>query len=314
MSNLNDLTVIIVTYKTKDEILFNCINSIKKDIKIINVENSNDQSHKVKIEKKFNNVKVILTGQNLGYGAANNLGLKNNTSRYVLISNPDVEYKKNFFDDINFYLKEDYEFSIIGPTYDDESTHLSYGSLDGSIIDKNFNEFFLKEVGYVVGCSMLLDTKNIKTEKLIPKLIYNIIKNKNLPIYGKGTNSREWIYVTDHCEALIKIFTKGKIGNFYNIGSNINKTNLEITKGLIKIAKKNIKIGKNVKINFVKDRPGHDKRYALNSKKILSEIKWKPKINLIKGLNLTFKWYLNNLKYYNSLKMKKATKRIGLNK
>ena len=164
MSNLNDLTVIIVTYKTKDEILFNCINSIKKDIKIINVENSNDQSHKVKIEKKFNNVKVILTGQNLGYGAANNLGLKNNTSRYVLISNPDVEYKKNFFDDINFYLKEDYEFSIIGPTYDDESTHLSYGSLDGSIIDKNFNEFFLKEVGYVVGCSMLLDTKNIKTE------------------------------------------------------------------------------------------------------------------------------------------------------
>ena len=151
-------------------------------------------------------------------------------------------------------------------------------------------------------------------EKLIPKLIYNIIKNKNLPIYGKGTNSREWIYVTDHCEALIKIFTKGKIGNFYNIGSNINKTNLEITKGLIKIAKKNIKIGKNVKINFVKDRPGHDKRYALNSKKILSEIKWKPKINLIKGLNLTFKWYLNNLKYYNSLKMKEATKRIGLNK
>ena len=164
MSNLNDLTVIIVTYKTKDEILFNCINSIKKDIKIINVENSNDQSHKIKIEKKFNNVKVILTGQNLGYGAANNLGLKNTTSRYVLISNPDVEYKKNFFDDINFYLKEDYEFSIIGPTYDDESTHLSYGSLDGSIIDKNFNEFFLKEVGYVVGCSMLLDTKNIKTE------------------------------------------------------------------------------------------------------------------------------------------------------
>ena len=164
MSNLNDLTVIIVTYKTKDEILFNCIDSIKKDIKIINVENSNDQSHKDKIEKKFNNVKVILTGQNLGYGAANNLGLKNNTSRYVLISNPDVEYKKNFFDDINFYLKEDYEFSIIGPTYDDESTHLSYGSLDGSIIDKNFNEFFLKEVGYVVGCSMLLDTKNIKTE------------------------------------------------------------------------------------------------------------------------------------------------------
>ena len=151
-------------------------------------------------------------------------------------------------------------------------------------------------------------------EKLLPKLIYNIIKNKSLPIYGKGLNSREWIYVSDHCEALIKIFQKGKVGNFYNIGSNINKTNLEITKSLLKIAKKNIKIGKNVKINFVKDRPGHDVRYALNSKKIAKEIKWKPKINLKNGINLTIKWYLNNLKYYSSIKMKEATKRIGLKK
>jgi len=149
-------------------------------------------------------------------------------------------------------------------------------------------------------------------EKLLPKLIYNIIKNKSLPIYGKGLNSREWIYVSDHCEALIKIFQKGKIGNFYNIGSNINKTNMEMTKSLLKIAKKNIKIGKNVKIKFVKDRPGHDVRYALNSKKIIKEIKWKPKINLNNGMNLTFKWYLNNLRYFSSIKIKEATKRIGL--
>ena len=151
-------------------------------------------------------------------------------------------------------------------------------------------------------------------EKLLPKLIYNIINNKNLPIYGKGLNSREWIYVTDHCEALIKIFQKGKIGNFYNIGSNINKTNMEMTKSLLKIAKENIKIGKNVKIKFVKDRPGHDVRYALNSKKIIKEIKWKPKINLSNGMNLTFKWYLNNQKYFSSIKIKEATKRIGLRK
>ncbi len=151
-------------------------------------------------------------------------------------------------------------------------------------------------------------------EKLIPKLIYNIIKNKNLPIYGKGTNSREWIYVMDHCEALFKVFTNGKIGNFYNIGSNINRTNLEITKSLLKIAKKNINLGKKVKITFVKDRPGHDKRYALNSNKMISNLKWKPKIDLAKGLNLTFNWYLNNLQYYRSMKMKDATKRIGLKK
>ena len=163
MSNLNDLTVIIVTFKTKEEILFNCINSIKKEIKIINVENSNDTSHKNKIENKYENVKVILSGKNLGYGAANNLGLKNAKTRYVLISNPDVEYSKDFFDELKFYLNNNIQFSIIGPLYNDETTHLSYGNLDGSINKSEFNNFFLKEVGYVVGCSMLFDTKNIHT-------------------------------------------------------------------------------------------------------------------------------------------------------
>ena len=75
-------------------------------------------------------------------------------------------------------------------------------------------------------------------EKLIPKLIYNILKNNPLPIYGKGKNSREWIYVTDHCEALIKIFQRGKLGSFYNIGSNFNLNNIEITKKLLSLAKK----------------------------------------------------------------------------
>ena len=81
-------------------------------------------------------------------------------------------------------------------------------------------------------------------EKLIPKIIYNILNNKPLPIYGKGLNSREWIYVTDHCEALFKIFKKGKIGNFYNIGSNKNLTNLDVCKNLINASKKKNEIRK----------------------------------------------------------------------
>jgi len=149
-------------------------------------------------------------------------------------------------------------------------------------------------------------------EKLIPKVIHNIISNKKLPIYGKGINSREWIYVEDHCEALVKIFEKGKIGSFYNIGSNKNKTNLEICRKLIDIGKKKITLGKNVKIQFVKDRPGHDVRYALNSKKLIKELKWKPKTEFNKGLNKTFEWYLKNPKYYSSIKVKEAVKRIGL--
>ena len=152
---------------------------------------------------------------------------------------------------------------------------------------------------------------NQHPEKLIPKLIYNILKNKTLPIYGKGLNSREWIYVKDHCEALIKVYQKGKAGNFYNIGSNKNLSNLEVTKKLLKIAKNKISIGKNVKINFVKDRPGHDVRYALNSNKIKKELNWEPKINFSKGIKLTFDWYNNNKMYYNSLKKKDIHKRLG---
>ena len=155
---------------------------------------------------------------------------------------------------------------------------------------------------------------NQHPEKLIPKLIYNIINNKTLPIYGRGKNSREWIFVDDHCEALLKVFKNGSKGEFYNIGSNININNLDIVKLLINIAKKKIKLGKKVKIKFVKDRPGHDIRYALDSKKIQKKLKWKSKVNLKKGLESTFNWYFNNMKYYTTLKKKDITKRLGVAK
>ena len=151
-------------------------------------------------------------------------------------------------------------------------------------------------------------------EKLIPKLIYNIINNKELPIYGKGKNSREWLHVKDHCMALFKVFEKGKIGEFYNIGSNKNLNNIQITKALIKIAKNFITIGPKVKIKYITDRPGHDQRYALNSNKIKKKLKWKPQIKFDNGLKETFLWYLNNKKYYSSLAKKDIVKRLGLKK
>jgi len=152
-------------------------------------------------------------------------------------------------------------------------------------------------------------------EKLIPKLIYNIINNKPLPIYGKGKNSREWIYVSDHCEALLKIFFKGKIGESYNVGSNQNINNLNLTKKLLIAVKKgSFKISNKVKVTFVKDRPGHDYRYALNSKKILKELGWKSKISLDKGLSKTFEWYLNNKSFFNSVSKKLYIHRVGLKK
>ena len=150
-------------------------------------------------------------------------------------------------------------------------------------------------------------------EKLIPKLIFNILNNKNLPIYGRGKNSREWMHVKDHCEALLLIFLKGKSGKSYNIGSGINLKNIDIAKKLLSIAKnKYIKISKNVKIKYVKDRPGHDLRYALNSKKIFSELGWKSKISLNDGLSETFDWYWKNKKFFNSVSKKLFVNRLGL--
>jgi len=148
-------------------------------------------------------------------------------------------------------------------------------------------------------------------EKLIPKLIYNIMNNKSLPIYGKGTNSREWIFVKDHCEALIKVYQNGRIGEFYNIGSNKNLSNLEVSNKLIGVSKNLIELGENVKITFVKDRPGHDVRYALNSNKIKRKLKWSPKTTFNEGIKKTFEWYKNNKTYYKSLKKKDITKRLG---
>ena len=150
-------------------------------------------------------------------------------------------------------------------------------------------------------------------EKFIPKVIFNIIQNKPIPVYGKGTNVREWIYVKDNCEALIKIFEKGKIGKNYNIGSGIRVKNLNIIKLILRIAKKNkIYIQRKVNVKFVKDRPGHDKRYAINSGKIKKELKWKHKISLIDGLNKTFSWYLNNKKFFKQISKKNINKRFGL--
>ena len=151
-------------------------------------------------------------------------------------------------------------------------------------------------------------------EKLIPKLIYNIMKNKTLPIYGKGKNSREWLYVKDHCDALIKVFKYGKAGEFYNIGSNKNLNNIEISKILIKTAKKNFRVGSNVKIKFVKDRPGHDLRYALNSNKITKKLKWAPSTNINDRIKKTLLSYKNNNKYYSKLSKKYITKRLGIKK
>ena len=224
---------------------------------------------------------------------------KNKKSRLVHISTDEV-----YGDILTGRTKEDYP-------YNPSSPYAASKASSDHLVSSYVRTYKIPAI--VTNCSNNYGPKQ-HPEKLIPKLIYNIITNKKLPIYGKGLNSREWIYVKDHCEALIKVFEIGKIGNFYNIGSNKNVINLDISKRLIKIAKSKIKLGKNVKIEFVKDRPGHDVRYALNSSKIIKELKWKPKTNFNSGLKQTFEWYFKNLNYFKRLNKKDIVSRLGLKK
>jgi dTDP-glucose 4,6-dehydratase len=149
-------------------------------------------------------------------------------------------------------------------------------------------------------------------EKLIPTIIYNLIIKKEIPIYGSGKNIREWIYVEDHCNALIKIGQKGLVGENYNIGSGKTFNNIEIAKIIIKIFSeiKN-KYRYKGKIKFVKDRPGHDVKYSLNSHKIKKELNWKCETNFNNGIKKTIEWYLNKFEK-NFFQNKKFTKRLGI--
>ena len=227
---------------------------------------------------------------------------------------------KNGYDDCVFHhISTDEVYGSLGKTglfkedtpYAPNSPY-SAAKASSDMIVRSYHETYGMNT-VITNCSNNYGPKQ-HPEKLIPKLIYNILNNKSLPIYGKGKNSREWIYVKDHCEALIKIFKKGKIGEFYNIGSNKNFNNIEITKALIKISKNYLKIGSNVKIKYIKDRPGHDIRYALNSNKIKKNLRWSAKTKFNDGLKKTFLWYLNNKEYFYSLSKKDIVKRLGTKK
>jgi dTDP-glucose 4,6-dehydratase len=148
-------------------------------------------------------------------------------------------------------------------------------------------------------------------EKLIPTIIYNIINKKPIPIYGEGKNVREWIYVKDHCDALIKIAEKGILGENYNIGSGIVLNNIQIAKKIISAFEK-INYNKNIKnkIIFVQDRPGHDLRYCLDSSKIKNKLKWKCKSNFDQRINETIFWYMRQFKN-NYFKNKNFKYQIG---
>lgn len=126
-------------------------------------------------------------------------------------------------------------------------------------------------------------------EKLIPRVITHALHDREIPVYGDGRNVRDWLHVEDHCAAIDLVIHHGKSGEIYNIGGNNERTNIEVVKTILSLLGKPEKL-----IQFVPDRPGHDRRYAMNSTKIRTQLGWKPKINFETGIHETVKWYIDN--------------------
>lgn len=129
-------------------------------------------------------------------------------------------------------------------------------------------------------------------EKLIPVVILKALNNEKIPVYGTGQNVREWLFVSDCAEAVFEIIEKGKVGEIYNVGSNQERRNIEVVKTVLKLLNKPENL-----IEFVKDRPGHDFRYSLDTTKIKKEIDWKAKTTFEEGIENTVKWYIDHIEW-----------------
>ena len=142
-------------------------------------------------------------------------------------------------------------------------------------------------------------------EKLIPLMILNCLSEKNLPVYGKGANVRDWLHVEDHCDAIYTVLSKGKLGETYNIGGNNEIKNIDIVKTICQKMDKLAPRTGNEKyedlITYVTDRPGHDFRYAINASKILDDLGWKPQESFTSGIDKTIRWYLDNKLWWQAI-------------
>jgi len=199
------------------------------------------------------------------------------------------------------------------------STDEVFGSLESQSADENFRlnpsspyaaskasaELLINSYIVTYGCDVLVTrcTNNYGPrqypEKLIPKTIILANQNKKIPVYGSGKNVRDWIFVDDHCDAIMKVILEGKSGESYNISASNELNNITIIKKILTL------MGKSTdQIEFVEDRPGHDFRYSLNSSKIRKNLKWSQKVNFTEGLEKTVNWYLTNENWWKNLDRK----------
>lgn len=206
--------------------------------------------------------------------------------------------------DINKYLQisTDEVYGSLGKTgYFGENTSLAPNSpysaskAGADLMVRAYNKTFDLPVN-ITRCSNNYGPYQFP-EKLIPLMISNALEDKSLPVYGDGLNVRDWLHVYDHCTAIDLVLHKGKIGEVYNIGGNNEKKNIEIVKLILENLGKSESL-----IEYVKDRPGHDRRYAIDSTKIQEKLGWKPKYTFETGIAETIKWYLENKEWWKRIK------------
>ena len=229
----------------------------------------------------------------------------------VTLLNAAVAHWKNNFEGKRFYhVSTDEVYGELHNPEDFFTEETSYNPRSPYSASKAASDHFVRAYGNTYGLPIVISNcsnnygPNHFPEKLIPLIIHNIIHNKPLPVYGKGENVRDWLYVEDHAKAIDKVFHEGKIGETYNIGGFNEWKNIDVVKLLCKILdrKLNRTEGESEKlIQFVTDRAGHDLRYAIDSTKIMNALGWKPSLQFEEGIEKTVDWYLNNTEWLNNV-------------
>lgn len=218
-------------------------------------------------------------------------------------------WKEDFTNKLFYHISTDEVYGSLGETgffveetsYDPRSPYSASKASSDHLVRAYFHTYKLPIV--ISNCSNNYGPNQFP-EKLIPLSINNIKKNNPIPIYGKGENIRDWLYVEDHASAIDKIFHNGMVGETYNIGGENEWTNIDLIRLLCKIMDK--KLGRNIGdseklITFVKDRAGHDMRYAIDSSKLQKKLNWKPSLVFEEGLEKTVDWYLKNEIWLNNV-------------
>lgn len=258
------------------------VNNILKDKNIEAIINFAAESH---VDRSIEDAEIFITTNVLGTQVLLSAAKKHNIKRFVQVSTDEV-------------------YGSLGPEgYFKETTPLNPNSPYSA--SKAGADLLVKAFchthnfpGIITRCSNNYGPYQFP-EKLIPLMILNALEDKPLPVYGDGLNIRDWIYVEDHCRGIDAAFHKGKEGEIYNFGGSSEKTNIDTVKTILRLVNKPESL-----INFVKDRPGHDRRYAIDFSKAERELGWKPKYSFDEGMKTTLNWYLNNSRWISRVKSK----------